>query len=358
MAESPQTSQIEKYNLKHMKTVVMQGPGEPLIKSEAALPVPGENQLLLQVKACGICGSDLHWVELGLGKPGTILGHEFSGEVIEVGVGSEADWNIGDRVTGYPIKTCGKCSPCIAGDFKACPRVKGLGLGNRNADGAYAEYVLVDTNVSVKIPETVSWEAAACIEPFSVGLYAIRRANIKPGQHILIVGAGPIGLAAASWSKFCGAGKVLVSERSPERMRLALKLGADAVIDASTEKDIGAAFFRETGTKPDLIVEAVGAPGMIQHCIQIAPSGGRIIVVGACMEEDKLRPSMAISKDLEFSFTVGYDMKDFRFALDMAGKGRINPELMITRKVSLEELPDTFEALKTTTDQCKVMIVP
>jgi len=190
-----------------------------------------------------------------------------------------------------------------------------------------------------------------------VGLYAIRRANVRPGQNVLIVGAGPIGLAATTWSKFCGAGKVLVSERSVERMKLARKMGADAVINANEERDVSEAFFRETGTKPDLIVEAVGAPGMIQHCIRIAASGGRIVVVGACMEQDSILPSMAISKDLELSFVCGYDMEDFKFALDMAGKGRIKPGILITHRVSLDGLPAAFEALKAPTDQCKVMIV-
>ena len=347
----------EKPKVKTMKKVVMQGKGEPLILSEGEIPTPGKGQLLLKVKSCGICGSDLHWVDLGLAKPGTVLGHEFSGEVVMVGEGGKSDWTLGDRVTGYPILTCGECTPCITGDYKGCPHVKGLGLGNRNADGAYAEYIVVNTNVSVKIPESVSWETAACIEPFSVGLYAIRRANIHPGQNVLVIGAGPIGLAAINWSKFCGAGKVLVSERSVGRMELALKMGADAAIDANKEKDVMAAFIQEAGGKPDVIVEAVGAPGMIQHCIQLAPSGCRIIVVGACMEPDTILPSMAISKDLEISFTCGYDMEDFKFALDMAGKGRIDPGILITHRVSLEDLPKAFEALKTPTDQCKVMML-
>ncbi|MFO7963327.1 MAG: alcohol dehydrogenase catalytic domain-containing protein [Desulfobacterales bacterium] len=347
---------MDKTEYNTMKTIVMQGPGERLISSERLVPVPGKNQLLLKVKACGICGSDLHWARLGLAKPGSIPGHEFSGEVVQVGDGAEADFDRGDRVTGYPIRTCGDCPACAAGDVKRCPKVKGLGLGNRNCDGAYAEYVVVDTNVSIKIPDTVSWETAACIEPFSVGLYAVKRACIRPGQHVLVIGAGPIGLAAAVWSRFCGAGKVIVSERSKERMQIALKMGADDVIDAQT--DVAAAFASKTGNRPDIIVEAVGAPGLIQHCIDIAPPGCRIVVAGACMEEDRFRPSMAISKDLEFSFTVGYDLEDFCFALDMAGKGRIHPERMITHKVGLDDLPDAFEKLKNPTDQCKVMIIP
>ena len=149
----------------------------------------------------------------------------FSGEVVVTGEGAETDWTPGDRVTGYPIVTCGECSACMNGNFKGCPRVKGLGLGNRNADGAYAEYIVVNTNVSVKIPDNVSWEEAACIEPFSVGLYAVKRAQIRPGQNVLVIGAGPIGLAVISWSKFCGAGKVLVSERSEGRMKLGIKMG-------------------------------------------------------------------------------------------------------------------------------------
>ncbi|MBU2550602.1 MAG: alcohol dehydrogenase catalytic domain-containing protein [Proteobacteria bacterium] len=343
---------------KTMKQVIMQGPGEALVVAEGQVPAPGKGQLLLRVRACGICGSDLHWVQLGLARPGTVLGHEFSGEVVEVGEGGEADWKPGDRVTGYPVMTCGECPACMAGDVKACPKAKGLGLGSRKAQGAYAEYVVVNANVSVKIPDTVSWEEAACIEPFSVGLYAVKQAGIRPGQNVLVVGAGPIGLAAASWSRFSGAGSVLVSERSAHRMKLALQMGADAVIDAATEQDAGEAFFRETGTRPDLIIEAVGAPGLIQHCIEMAPKGGRILVVGACMEKDVILPGMAISKDLELRFVVGYELRDFKFALEMTGQGRIKPGTMITHRVFLDGLPAAFEALKTPADQCKVMILP
>ena len=118
-----------------------------------------------------------------------------------------------------------------------------------------------------------------------------------------------------------------------------------------------AAYIRETGAAPDVIVEAVGAPGLIQHCIQMAPSGCRILVVGACMEPDTILPSMAISKDLEIRFTCGFDMQDFKFALEMAGKGRISPKMLISNKVPLSGLPEAFEALKSPTDQCKVMMV-
>ncbi|MFO7962329.1 MAG: alcohol dehydrogenase catalytic domain-containing protein [Desulfobacterales bacterium] len=341
-----------------MKTVIMQGPGERLVFSEQAVPRPGENQLLLKVKACGICGTDLHWVQLGLAKPGTVLGHEFSGEVVEVGPGAEPEWRPGDRVVVFPILVCGTCNACLTGNEKACSRAKSIGLGYRNAQGAYAEYVLVDKKVSFKIPDTVSWEAAACIEPFSVGLYAIRRADVAPGQNILVVGAGPIGLTAVNWSRFCGAGRVLVSERSFERMRLALKMGADDVIDINEEKDVGAAFAKKTGAAPDLIVEAVGVPGMIQECIELAPSGGRIVVAGVCNAADRFHPGMAVFKNLEIRFSVGYEWRDFRLALDMAEQGRITPESMITHTVSLDELPEMFEALKKPVDQCKVIIAP
>ena len=358
MAENTRTPQKGIHLSDKMKSVVMQGPGEPLVLSESDLPKPGKNQLLLRVKACGICGSDLHWVQLGLARPGSVLGHEYSGEIVAMGSETEGKWQPGDRVTGYPIMTCGECPQCISGDVKRCPHVKGIGLGNKEAPGAYAEYVVVNPNVSVRIPDTVSWEAAACIEPFAVGLYAVKRAHLSPGQNVLVVGAGPIGLAVTSWSRFCGANKVLVSERSAGRMALALKMGADNAIDANTEKDVVAAYVKKTGTRPDLIVEAVGAPGMIQHCIQMAPSGCRIVVVGACMEKDTFLPSMAISKDLELSFVCGYDMPDFCFALNMAGEGRVHPEMLITHRVTLDMLPKAFEALKTPTDQCKVMILP
>lgn len=343
---------------KSMKQVVYQGVGEPLAVCEGQVPTPGEGQLLLRVKACGICGSDLHFAQKGIVPAGTVLGHEFSGEVAAVGVGVAGDWQPGDRAIALPILACGKCVACMQGNPKLCPTMVPLGHGHPEGPGAYAEYLVVEAGFSIKVPDAVSSLEAACIEPFVVGLYALRRARLRAAENVLVIGAGPIGLAVASWSKFFGAGKVVVSERTADRRALASKLGADAVIDASIEQDVMAAFVRETGTTPDLIVEAVGMPGLIQQCIHMAPAGCRILVAGACMEPDTIVPMEAIFKDLQLIFVYGYELRDYKFTLEMTANGRLEPGLLFTHQVSLDELPTAFEALMTPTDQCKVVVVP
>ena len=341
-----------------MKKVIFQEVGKPLSVVEGTIPVPGEGQLLLRVKACGICGSDLHLSHQPHIPAEAVFGHEFSGEVVAVGTGNAGDWQPGDRAVTIPLSSCGSCAACLKGNPKGCPTMLPIGLGHPDAPGAYAEYICVPANSSIKMAESLSWTDAACIEPFAVGLYTIRRANIRPSENVLILGAGPIGLTATLWAKFCGAGKVVVSEPVPHRMELASKMGADVVLDPTKEEDILAAYIRETGTVPDIIIESVGVPGLIQQCIHIAVPGSRIVVAGVCMEADTIMPMEAVMKDLTLTFLLGYEVQDFHFALQMASEGRIDPSVLLTDQISLDEVPEAFEALRTPNTQCKVVVVP
>ena len=343
---------------KKMKKVVFNKVDELLAVTEGGIPVPQKGQLLLRVKACGICGSDLHLSQAGLIPAGHVMGHEFSGEIVEVGVGTEGDWQEGDRVVTVPVFSCGTCAACMAGNPKSCSSAVAIGCGDDSAPGAYAEYVIVPADTTLKISDALSWVDAACIEPFAVGLHTVRVAKIEPGENILIVGAGPIGLTVACWARFCGAENVVVSERVPKRMELARKMGADVVLDVDLEEDLIAAYTRETGATPDAIIEAVGVPGMIQQCIHIAPRESRIVVVGVCMEPDTIVPMEAILKELTVTFVYGYEIRDYRLALSMAGAGRIEPGKLITGEINIEELPQAFEDLRTPNDQCKVILVP
>jgi (R,R)-butanediol dehydrogenase/meso-butanediol dehydrogenase/diacetyl reductase len=172
-----------------------------------------------------------------------------------------------------------------------------------------------------------------------------------------VIGAGPIGLAITHWARFFGAGRVMVSERAAGRMALATALGATDVIDANRIDDPVAEFRRIAGRSPDVLFEAVGVPGMIQRCIEIAPRRGLVVVAGVCMEADTIQPVLAILKEIRLSFVLGYSIEDCRFTLQMMSAGRIDPSAMITDRVSLDELPEAFEALKRPTHECKVMLV-
>lgn len=339
-----------------MRAAVFRALGKPLEIAEVPDPKPGPSDLVLRVEACGICGSDLHAASLPPGLPtGSVMGHEFAGEVVEVGREAAGLFRVGERVCALPFIGCGRCAACLSGDGIRCAEIVPTGLGA--SPGAYAEFVRVGAGETLRLPEAVGFAEGALVEPLSVGLHAVHEARLEPGANVLVLGAGPIGLAAALWARFFGARTVMVSEKTPGRRALAEKFGASHVIDPGSEMP-GAAFLKAAGAPPDAIFECVGVPGMIQQCILLAPPRGRIVVVGVCMQPDTLFPAFAILKEISLRFVVGYRKQDFQLTLDMLAAERISGAPMITDRVDLAQLPAAFEALKQPTTQCKVMLEP
>jgi 2-desacetyl-2-hydroxyethyl bacteriochlorophyllide A dehydrogenase len=337
-----------------MKAAVFREIGKKLSIEEVPEPEPGKGDLIVRVRACGVCGSDLHISELPGAMPaGTIMGHEFAGEVVEVGAEARGEFELGDRVCPLPFISCGSCAACLTGLVSRCPEVQAIGLGQ--LPGAYAERIRVGARETLHLPDAVSLREGALVEPLSVGLHAVRQAGLEPGADVLVLGAGPIGLSTALWADFCGARTVAVSEKIAGRLELAEKFGASCLIDAS-KQDVAAAFDEAAGHPPDVIFECVGVPDMLQQCIMLAPAGGRVVVVGVCMQSDTLVPVLAILKELVFHFVLGYTRQEFQFTIDMLGKGRIRGEPMVTDGVGLSELPGVFEALKQPGSQCKVIL--
>jgi (R,R)-butanediol dehydrogenase/meso-butanediol dehydrogenase/diacetyl reductase len=339
-----------------MKGAVFQGLGKGLTIEELPDPKPGPSELVLAVKSCGICGSDLHAASLPPGLPaGTVMGHEFAGEVVEVGAELRDVWKIGDRACALPCIGCGKCRACLDGDIVACAKLRGTGLGQ--IPGAYSQYVLTGGNETLRLPPGVTFREGALVEPLAVGLHAVNQARLTPGDRVMVIGAGPIGLAVTAWARFFGARAVVVNEKAPGRIALAEKFGATAVADVSKEDPV-TAFAREAGGPPDVIFECVGVPGLLQQCIGMARSRGRVVVVGVCMQPDMIFPAMAVVKEVALQFVVAYHRRDFELSIEMLDRGRIAGQDMITDIVDLAAFPSAFEALKTPTHQCKVILEP
>jgi (R,R)-butanediol dehydrogenase/meso-butanediol dehydrogenase/diacetyl reductase len=338
-----------------MKAATFQAPGAPLTIQELADPKATAADLVLQVKACGICGSDLH-VSNAPGLPtGTVMGHEFAGEVVEVGPEVRDRWKTGDRVVSLPFLGCGGCRACLSGDGLQCASMLNMGLGG--SPGAYAEYVRVGDSESLRLPNSVGWREGALVEPLSVGLHAVREAAFTPGANVLVIGAGPIGLTTALWARFMGARSVVVSEKVPARLSLAESFGATGVIDASKE-DVASAFQKQAGGPPEVIFECVGVPGVIQECIGLAPARGQVVVVGVCMQPDTIVPGLAVVKEVTLKFVVAYRKHDFAFTIDMLDAERIQAEGMVTDVVGLDAFSAAFEALKHPSRECKVLLEP
>jgi 2-desacetyl-2-hydroxyethyl bacteriochlorophyllide A dehydrogenase len=340
-----------------MKAAVFKEVGTPLQVESVADPQPRPDGLVMKVGYCGVCGTDLHATREGLTTAccGQVLGHEFVGEVVEVGKQAEGNWQIGDRICAMPFLACGHCLPCAAGLFFECQDKQVQGV---NAPGGFAEYVTTGCRESLLLPDNLALEQAALIEPLAVGIHAVRMADVKAGSRILVLGAGPIGLTVALWARFFGAREVVVSEPAQSRSSLAKEMGATSVIQpdlAAGAEGLLQQFSDQAGGPPDIIFECVGAPGLLQQCIEMAPQRGKIIPVGVCEQPDSIMPFFGLVKELQIQFAIAYTRDDFETCLAMLAEGRIDITPMITDVVSLDELPGAFEALRTPGTQCKVL---
>ncbi|WP_165978892.1 zinc-binding dehydrogenase [Antarcticimicrobium luteum] len=344
-----------------VQAAVFHGPGKKLSVEQVPEPAAGDGHVVLKVHSCGVCGSDLHATQEGafLQEQGTILGHEFAGEVI---ASDDPAVPVGLRATAVPVNACDTCrdmgfGSCRNGLGILCPENRITGLA-KSVPGAYAQAVRVGAEQVVALPEGVSYDEGALVEPLAVGLHAVDRADIPLGGRVLILGAGPIGLSVLAFARLRGAGSVVVSEYAPARRDAAAAFGADLVIDPARTEDIGGAFADAAGAPPDVIFDCVGVPGIIQQAIDLSRPQGTIVLVGVCMKPDEIIPISATLKELRLQFVLGYKDADFARVLAMMGRGLIDAKAMITDHTDLAGLPETFEALRKPGGQIKLMIHP
>ena len=339
-----------------MRAAVFKELSKPLAIEVVADPTPKPTDIVLRVKNCGICGSDLHMTEPGTIMPlpgGSVMGHEFAGEVMEVGSAVKHLWKAGDRVTGFPVICCGDATPCLNWTGRgACAKMTPVGLGQ--APGAYAEFVRIGASQGYKLPQSVSFREGAMVEPLAVGLHAVDMAKMARGATVLVIGAGPVGLATMLWAKFLGARHVIVSEKAEVRKEMAARFGATDAIDPS--QPLLGQVEKIAGKGPDVIFECVGIPGMLMNVMNEAPRGSRIVVAGVCQQPDTIMPLMGIMKELELQFVLGYRPADFDYVIAMIAQDRVDVGHMVTDIVTLDALPAAFEALRKPSHQCKVML--
>lgn len=335
-----------------MRAAVTQGKGRPLAIERIDDPAPTPEQLLLAVRACGICGSDLHIAE-NVDTTGRVLGHELSGEV--VGIGSAVSgFAEGDRVAVFPLDGCGRCGYCLTGRTARCTE-RTLTGGQLN--GGYAEYVAVSPRQAFKLPVDVSFAFGAAVEPLAVAHHAWEKTRAGTGEPVLILGGGPVGQAVALWARHYGASDVVLSDPVAHRRDLAARVGATATIDPRSD-DVVEAFRGITGAAPRVVVECVGVPGMIHNALETAAADGSVTIVGMTMGPDQFVPGVPFGKELNIQFVSFYRSADYDTTIRALDRGAIDPSPLITDEISLEDLPARFEALKHPTTECKVMIEP
>jgi (R,R)-butanediol dehydrogenase / meso-butanediol dehydrogenase / diacetyl reductase len=340
-----------------MRAAVFKEIGKPLSIETIETPKAGPREIILKVRACGICGSDLHMTEATSLMPlpgGSVMGHEFSGEVMEIGSDLKSQWKEGARVACYPYLCCGDSSPCVNLSYGGGGCMKGKTVGLGQSHGAYAEYVKVSANNCHRLPDVVSFEEGAMVEPLAVGLHAVDMGRVTRGETVLVIGAGPVGLAVALWARFSGARHIIVSERAPARIAMAAQFGATDVIDPG--QPLTSQVEKIAGKAPDVIFECVGNAGMLNEAMMAAPRRGRIVVAGVCQGMDSIMPLVGIMKELNIQFVLGYTPAEFDTVIEMIAKDRIEPMPMVTDRIALEALPEAFEALRKPTTQCKVLV--
>ncbi|MFX0098583.1 MAG: zinc-binding dehydrogenase [Candidatus Hodarchaeota archaeon] len=322
---------------------------------------PGENEVQVNISYCGICGSDVHAYK-GLHPFVPVPawpGHEGSGIVSKLGPGAEkSGLAVGDKVTFEPNLVCGECYNCKVGRYNICEKLKVMGCQTK---GMLADYFVAPMEKIVKIPNDMSLKDAAMTEPLSVGLHAVRRAGVKVGDHVVIIGAGTIGLSVLQFVKLAGATTILAVDLIEDRLDVARKLGATHVANASI---LSASEYLEKNPDlmgyegVDIVFECVGNEPAMNECIKIARKGGKIIVMGVF---GKLVNDFnaAWVQDREFNIigSLMYTMRDVKDTIDAIYKGRVNVEPMITSVLDLDEGAKAFElADKDTKNQLKVMV--
>lgn len=333
-----------------MKAVTFQALHTPLAFETRPDPTPGEGEVVVKVGRCGICGSDLHMTEdaaYGI-APGAILGHEFAGEVVALGRDSEG-LTEGDLVSVIPLASCGACETCLTGEPAWC---SAFGLQG----GGYAEYALTRPNQCVKLPKTASLADGAIVEPLAVALHGVNLSGLKEGDRVLVLGAGPIGLAVAFWARRLGAGRVVVQEIADFQRDRALAMGAsDFVVDR--EHPV-AASDRALGGKADIVFECVGIPGLIAQAVGQVRVKGTILLLGLCTRPDTFNSFAMLSKEVRLITSAFFRRQEYEAALDALDAGAAEPRMLVTDTIRLDEVPTVFEGLKQRTHQCKVLIAP
>jgi (R,R)-butanediol dehydrogenase/meso-butanediol dehydrogenase/diacetyl reductase len=314
-------------------------------------PEPGPDRLVLRVRACGICGTDLHLLHHHVLPAGSVMGHEFSGEVMAAGAGFRA----GERACALPVLSCGRCERCRSGLGAFCEARQPVGLGG--APGAFAEYVAVAPHETVRLPPGVDDEHGALVEPLAVALHAVRAARLRRGERCLVLGAGPIGLAAVLWARHFGAARIVVAEPIAARRELAGRVGATAVLDPAHE-DPATTLARRVPEGPDVVIEAAGGSGLIRQALSAVRFRGRVVVAGVCLATDEIEPLAALRKEASVHFVMAYEKDDFQYGIDMIDRGRIDPSPLVTGHVDLAGVADAFARLAGPERRGKVLVCP
>lgn len=322
-----------------MKSVVVETPGKIAVV-EREIPAIKENQVLVKVKAAGICGSDVH-IFHGKNAFATyprVVGHEFAGEIAKVG-DQAGDFAVGEHVVVDPVVSCGHCYACRIGRHNVCTSLHVMGV---HEDGGFQEYVAVNADQVYKLPADLPWEIAATVEPFSIGAQVAHRGRLSGDDTVLICGAGPIGLIILQVAKMKGA-RVAILDLEESRLEKAKEMGADMIINGNTTDLVDAMKEFTDGLGFNLIYEATANAKILATCIRDLPSqAGRVVVLGFTTQELPIRQVDIMGRELEI---IGTRLNNHRFpeVIDWFKAGSVKPQEIITHTFPFEKAAEAFQ---------------
>lgn len=336
-----------------MIQAIMTEPGKILFQ-EVPVPEIKPNQIKVKMMKIGVCGSDIH---VNHGKhPYTsypvVQGHEVSAQVVEVGA-EVTDFQPGDKVTIQPQVVCGRCYPCTHGMYNDCEELKVMGF---QTTGMASEYFVVDAEKALKLPEEMSWDHGAMIEPLAVAVHAVRRAGEVNGKKVLVLGGGPIGNLVAQTAKAMGAESVLLSELSEYRLETAKKCGLN-ITDAKTEDLLSKIEETFGSDRADVIFECVGINATMKQAIEYARKGSSIIVVGVFADLGSINMGFVQDHELTLIGSAMYRVEDYRKAIELVGEGLIEFDALITDHIPFMEYEKAYRLIDEQKDKAMKVII-
>ena len=344
--------------MKKIKAGVMHGVDDVRI-DEVDFPQMQAGEVLIKMKSVGICGSDVHYYKHGkigsyvVEKP-MILGHECAGEIVDVAKDVKG-FKPGDRVAVEPGYTCRKCIYCRTGRYNLCPDV--TFMATPPIDGAFVEYVAWPADFVFHLPDNMSYDEGALMEPLAVGMHAVRRSRLKSGEPVIILGAGTIGLVTLLSAKAAGAGEIIVADLEDVRLDMAKKLGATKIINASKENTVEVIKDMTNGFGMEIVFETAGAVPTTQQTIQLAARGGRIVWVGLAGQDNFPMPVLqAIDKEVDIMGVFRY-ANVYPYAIQLVSNGRMDVSPLVTHRYSMDNVKEALAVAHERRDGAvKVMI--
>lgn len=330
-----------------MKALVLTAYNQLELNPNFPDPVPGEEEVLLDIRACGICGSDIHGWDGSTGRrrPPLIMGHEASGQIAAVGP-KVTRWKVGDRVTFDSTIYCGKCAPCKAGHINLCEnrRVVGVSPPEYRQHGAFAEKLVVPERILYKVPDNLTFPQAAMIEPVSIAIHAIQRVKINPTDTAVVVGAGMIGLFIIQALRWAGAKQIIAVDLAENRLKLAKELGATHALK-SDACDVPAEVAKLTGGNgADIAIEVVGISPTLMLALATLRRGGSAVLVGNLAPKTDFPLQAMVTKEITLYGSCS-SCGEYPLCLDLIAQGHIRVEPMISAVASLDEGKEWFEKL-------------